>query len=69
MGKNNSTNTISYSSDGITWTGLGTTIFSTYCRCFTYGNSLYIAGGSGSGNTVAYSSNGTQWTGLGTTIF
>lgn len=68
------TNTLAYSNDGITWTGLGTSIFSTGCYCFCSNNSgRILAGGqsgAGSGNSMAYSDDGgLTWTGLGTSTF
>lgn len=61
------TNTLAYSSDGINWTGLGTTIF-TVGRSVAWNGSVWVAAGQGT-NTLAYSANGSNWTGLGTTIF
>ena len=64
-------NRITYSYDGITWTGLGNSIFSTrgYGVAFnnarphsiTYPRNLTIAVGTGT-NTIAYSSDGINWT-------
>jgi hypothetical protein len=64
-----STNTIAYSFDGITWVGLGKTIFSTSGRRVRWNGSLWVAVGSGTGNTIAYSRDGISWIGLGTSIF
>ena len=60
--------TIAYSSDGINWTGLGITIFSTEGNGVAWNGSLWVAVGGGT-NTIAYSSDGSNWTGLGTSIF
>ena len=53
------TNSIAYSSDGITWTGLGTSIF-------TAGQDVAFGWPAGGTRWVAV---GITWTGLGTTIF
>ena len=58
------TNTISWSSDGVTWNGLGTGIFNAQGRGVAWNGSLWVAVGS-AGNTIAYSSTGTSWTGAG----
>ena len=62
------TNSIAYSSNGSTWTGIGTSIFSSSGSRVAYNGSMWVAVGSGT-NTIAYSLNGTSWTGLGTSIF
>jgi len=60
------TNTISYSTDdGITWTGLGQTIFSTIGNKVYNNNNTWIAVGEGTTNTLAVSSDGINWTGKG----
>ena len=67
------TNTLAYSTDGIKWTGLGTSVF--YNRGFkvAWNGFMWVAvgdptGASGSGNnSIAYSFNGINWTGLGLT--
>ena|GEM_PF-2638617 len=63
-------NTIAYSQDGISWTGLGTSIFSIQGNAVAYNGSMWIAVGQGS-NTIAYSTNGTNWTAVSgsTSIF
>ena len=61
-------NTIAYSPDGITWTGLGNTVFSTQGRRAFWSGKIWIAGGQG-GNTLAYSYDGFQWVGLGSSTF
>jgi hypothetical protein len=58
------TNTISWSSDGVTWNGLGTGIFNAQGRGVAWNGSLWVAVGY-AGNTIAYSSTGTSWTGAG----
>jgi hypothetical protein len=63
------TNTLFYSYDGITWTGLGQSIIDLVCLTVAYGNGVWVAGGrtsgTGSANDMAYSTNGINWTGLG----
>lgn len=73
------TNSLAYSYDnGLTWTGLGTSIFPINdpgVRGLAYGNGMWIACGgvdlnSGTAtNTLAYSYNGIDWVGLGITVF
>jgi hypothetical protein len=67
-GGNGTTNTLAYSYDGVSWTGLGKTIFTSACNGIATNGSLWVAGGSG-GNGLAYSYDGITWTGLGTTLF
>jgi hypothetical protein len=63
------TNTLLYSSNnGVTWTGNGSTIFTTLARGTSWDGSTYIAVGSGT-NSIAYSSDGINWTGIGTSVF
>ena len=61
------TNSLAYSPDGIQWTGLGTTVFTT-AQGVAWNGLMWVAGGSGA-NTVGYSYDGVAWTGLGSTIF
>ena len=61
-------NTLAYSNDGLTWTGLGKTVFITAGNSAEWNGRMWIAAGQG-GNTLAYSSNGIQWTGLGVSVF
>ena len=63
-----SANSIAYSSNGTSWTGLGKTIFSTGGYSIFWNQTLFVASGQGT-NSIAYSYNGTIWTGLGLTIF
>ena len=62
------TNTIATSPDGITWTGRGSSVFSTSGNCVAFNPTKALAMGAG-GNTIAYSLNGTNWYGLGSTTF
>jgi alpha-tubulin suppressor-like RCC1 family protein len=61
------TNTLAYSYDGVTWNGLGNSIF-TSGQTIGYNGTIWSAGGTGI-NCLAYSYDGIQWTGLGTSIF
>jgi hypothetical protein len=61
-------NSLAYSVDGITWLGLGTTIFSQEACDVAWNGTIWIAMGIG-GNSIAYSKDGINWTGLGTSIF
>jgi hypothetical protein len=61
-------NTIAYSDDGITWTGLGSNIFSNEGYDVFWNGQIWVAAGNG-GNSLAYSRDGITWTGLGTSIF
>ena len=60
-------NSMAYSTDGLNWNGLGTSIFD-YGQHIARNGSMFIAVGGGS-NTIAYSYNGTAWVGLGASIF
>lgn len=61
------TNSLAYSPDGVQWTGLGTTIFSTGNGA-AWNGSKWIACGTGT-HTLAHSIDGLRWTGLGSTVF
>ena len=61
-------NTLAYSSDGITWTGLGKTIFGFSAYGVAYNGKMWVAVGNAT-NGIAYSSDGITWTGLGTSLF
>ena len=65
------TNSIAYSYDGITWTGLGTSIFRAGI-CLAWNGIMWVAGGNvagGGSNSLAYSYDGITWTGLGKSLF
>ena len=66
---NGTTNTLAYSLNGINWTGLGTTIFSSNNNPQVAYNGRLWVGVGGTGNTIAFSNNGISWTGLGNSIF
>jgi len=53
-------NTLAYSPDGINWTGLSNTIFST-CNGVCWNGSIWVAVGTGT-NTIATSPDGIIWT-------
>jgi len=61
-------NGIATSTDGITWTGRGSNVFTSSGRGVAYANGLWVAVGN-YGNTIATSTNGTTWTGRGSTVF
>jgi len=61
-------NSIAYSSDGINWTGLGSTIFSDGGNGVVWNGTIWVAVGQGT-NTIAYSYDGINWTGLGGYMF
>lgn len=61
-------NTLMYSYDGITWTGLGTSIFSTAAYTSAFNGRIWVAGGEG-GNTLAVSNDGISWRGIGSQAF
>ena len=58
------TNTIAYSYDGISWRGLGSTVFTTAGYCGCWNGTIWVAGGQNSGNVgvLAYSYDGINWT-------
>jgi hypothetical protein len=62
------TNTLAFSLDGITWVGLGTSVFNSTGSSVVYNGKIWVAVGS-STNTIAYSYNGYTWVGLGANIF
>jgi hypothetical protein len=61
-------NTIGYSYDGITWVGLGNSIYTTYGQHAISNRSIVVSVGAGT-NCIAYSYNGIDWVGLGNSIF
>jgi hypothetical protein len=69
VGGTGTANTMLYSSDGVIFRGLGTSIFSTACRTVAWNGDIWVAGGEGSANTLAYSYDGKTWTGLGKSVF
>lgn len=60
-------NSIAYSTDGVIWTGIGNSIFSTG-KGITWSGTVWYAVGTGP-NTIAYSTDGITWTGLGSILF
>ena len=65
----NGTNSIAYSNDGITWTGVTLkNIFSTIGFGVAWNGIMWVAVGQGT-HSIAYSYDGITWTGLGTSIF
>ena len=64
------TNTVAISSNGIDWTGLGTTIFSSNGYSVCWSGMMYVAGGGSSSQyNMAYSSDGLSWDRINTSIF
>jgi len=61
-------NTIAYSYDGLTWIGLGNSIFTQQGNSVAYNGSIWVAVGEGITNTIAYSLNGIDWVGCGVDI-
>jgi hypothetical protein len=61
-------NTLGYSRTGLTWFGLGNTVFYTAGQFVAYNGVRWVAGGVGA-NTMAYSNNGINWIGLGSNLF
>jgi collagen type VII alpha len=57
-------NSLAYSYDGATWTGLGTSLFSNIGNTIAWSGSIWVAGGIGT-NSLAWSYDGINWTGLG----
>ncbi len=57
------TNTMATSRDGITWTALSTSPFTTAGYDVTWNGEIWVAVGAGT-NTLAYSSDGRTWTGV-----
>jgi hypothetical protein len=68
-GGTGSVHAMAYSYNGINWNGIygSIAIFTTQCNQITWGNSMWLAVGSGT-NTIAYSYDGFTWTGLGLSI-
>jgi hypothetical protein len=62
------TNTIAYSRNGIDWTGLGASVFTTAGNAVVWSGSSWVAVGQGT-NTLAQSADGVNWNGLGASIF
>jgi hypothetical protein len=65
-------NTLAYSNDGNTWTGLGKSIIGVGVFDIKYANGIFVAGGQGGAttgaNTIATSPDGIIWTGRGKNI-
>jgi hypothetical protein len=65
VGVGTGANTLLYSTDGgLTWTGLGNSIFTNQGFAAAWNGTMWVAAGSGT-NGLAYSYNGITWTGLG----
>ena len=55
------THSLAYSEDGIRWTGLGNSVFSTQGNAVASNGEVFLAGGQGA-NVLARSTNGINWT-------
>jgi ligand-binding sensor protein len=65
VGVGTGANTLLYSGDGgLTWTGLGNSIFTSQGFAAAWNGTMWVAAGSGT-NGLAYSYDGINWTGLG----
>jgi hypothetical protein len=64
VGVGSGANTLSYSEDdGLTWVGLGQTVFNVEAACAIWNGTIWVAVGKHTDKTiVAYSSNGKVWT-------
>lgn len=62
-------NTIGYSLNGTTWTGLGKTIFTSRGTSVSYNGRYFFATGWGPTSCLAYSPDGINWTSLGSSVF
>jgi hypothetical protein len=67
LGEGSHSLAVSY--DGVSWTGLGTSIFSVKGTGVAYGLTTWVAVGEGIANTIAVSTDGLTWTGLGKSVF
>jgi hypothetical protein len=65
VGVGDGANTLLYSlDDGLSWKGLGNTIFDPSAYCAEWNGTMWVAGGTGS-NALAYSYDGIKWAGIG----
>ena len=69
IGGTGTQNTMLHSVDGVTYRGLGKSVFSDSCRTVAWNGDIWVAGGEGAANTLAYSYDGKNWTGLGKSVF
>jgi hypothetical protein len=65
VGVGSGENTLLYSlDDGLTWIGLGNSIFTEKGTCAVWNGNIWVASGYGT-NPIAYSYDGINWTGVG----
>jgi hypothetical protein len=63
-------NTLAWSLNGLTWTGLGKSIFPFICRTILWTGTMFLAAGDDIGSVrLAYSYDGINWNVLGISIF
>jgi hypothetical protein len=56
------TNTLAYSTNGLSWTAAASGIFPNVCNAVVWNGVLWVAGGGNNGTSIAYSYNGINWT-------
>lgn len=61
--------TLAYSADGSSWTGLGNTIFTAQGNDIAYNDGVWMAVGNGNNAQVASSLDGTTWNVISTNVF
>lgn len=61
--------TLAYSADGSSWTGLGNTIFTSQGNDVAYNDGVWMAVGNGNNAQVASSLDGTTWNVISTNVF
>ena len=62
------TNSIAYSYNGINWTGIGLTVFSSIAYVVAWNGSMWLAGGSGTSGTMNFQGNTIFWQNNGSNI-
>jgi hypothetical protein len=68
-GQSTGGNTLAYSNNnGLTWIGLGTSLFANHCYGIAWSGTRFVGVGTGT-NSIAWSNDGITWNGLGASIF